>query len=85
VALSGLLPLLIGRPEFGRLREQLAGGVEPVALADVAESARPYVVAALAADRDSPVLYLARDNKHVAQLHEAITTILIARHSPTSA
>ena len=81
MSLRGLLPLLADRPEFRRLRERLsADGFAPV-LSGVTEAAKPYLVAALAAALDRPVLYVVRDNAEVERATDALIG-LIGRDFP---
>ena len=76
MALRGLLPLLINRPEFRRLREQLAPAVDAPLLYGVTEAARPYLIAALASDQQTPLLYVVRDNERVIQVAGTLTSLL---------
>ncbi len=81
MSLRGLLPLLAERHEFRRLREILSTtGAAPV-LNGVTESAKPYLVAALAVALDRPVLYVVRDNEEVDRTCDALTG-LIGRDFP---
>ena len=84
MSLRGLLPLLADRPEFRRLRERLAAdGAAPhgPVLSGVTEAAKPYLVAALAAALDRPVLYVVRDNAEVERATDALVG-LIGRDFP---
>ncbi|HEX6797821.1 MAG TPA: transcription-repair coupling factor [Ktedonobacterales bacterium] len=97
MSLRGLLPLLADRPEFTRLRAELARGglntgrlpVEPVreesaaapVLAGIADAAKPYLVAALAAALDRPVLYVVRDAEQAERATEALVG-LVGRDFP---
>ena len=76
MALHGLLPLLIARPEFKRLRDLVASGGSTPLISGVAEVARPYVVAALAEDLRRPILYVVRDDEQVGRTAEALTALL---------
>ncbi|HET9979308.1 MAG TPA: CarD family transcriptional regulator, partial [Ktedonobacterales bacterium] len=76
MALRGLLPLLINRPEFRRLREQLAPVPDAPTLSGVTEAARPYLIAALASAQEAPLLYVVRDNERVIQVAETLTNLL---------
>jgi transcription-repair coupling factor (superfamily II helicase) len=72
---------LAERHEFRRLRERLsADGAAPV-LSGVTESAKPYVVAALAVALDRPILYVVRDNAEVERVCDALTG-LVGRDFP---
>ncbi|HEX5439480.1 MAG TPA: CarD family transcriptional regulator, partial [Ktedonobacterales bacterium] len=74
MALRGLLPLLVNRPEFRRLREQLAP--DAPTLSGVTEAARPYLIAALASAQEAPLLYVVRDNERVIQVADTLTNLL---------
>ena len=76
MSLRGLLPLLIERPEFRRLRDRLAPGAAAPVLSGVTEAARPYVVAAMAVALDRPVLYVVRDNATAERAVDAIVGIV---------
>ena len=76
MAIHGLLPLLIARPEFKRLRDLVASGGSTPLISGVAEVARPYVVAALAEDLRWPILYVVRDDEQVGRTAEALTALL---------
>ncbi|HZC79776.1 MAG TPA: hypothetical protein VE258_18620, partial [Ktedonobacterales bacterium] len=79
--MRGLLPILLDRPEFGRLREQLAPGAPAPTLAGIAEAAKPYLVAALSASANTPVLYVVRDNEEAERAADALSA-LVARDVP---
>jgi transcription-repair coupling factor (superfamily II helicase) len=76
VALRGLLPLIINRPEFRRLREHLAPATAAPVLTGVTEAARPYLIAALATTQESPLIYVVRDNERVTQVAETLGALL---------
>jgi transcription-repair coupling factor (superfamily II helicase) len=88
MSLSGLLPILTRRPEMDRLRERLArapslvvlGGESATpltfALRGVAEAAKPYLAAALAASAGRPVLVVAADEGRARQMAGAMAAIL---------
>jgi transcription-repair coupling factor (superfamily II helicase) len=76
LALHGLLPLLIARPEFKRLRDLIDSGAETPLISGVAEVARPYLVAALAQDLRRPILYVVRDDEQVERVADALATLL---------
>jgi len=63
VTLQGLLALLAQRPEFRRLVEQLKKGEGLPALIGITESARPYVIAALASALKQPLLVVVEDER----------------------
>ncbi|MFI5274475.1 MAG: hypothetical protein ACHQ4H_15705, partial [Ktedonobacterales bacterium] len=72
MSLRGVLPLLIDRPEFARLRAELARDEGAPLLPGVADAAKPYVVAALAVALDRPVLYVVRDGEEMERATEAL-------------
>jgi transcription-repair coupling factor (superfamily II helicase) len=76
VSLRGLLPLLVDRVEFRRLRERLAPGPAAPVLSGVTEAARPYVVAALATTLQRPVLYVVRDASEVERAVDAVAGLV---------
>ena len=76
MALRGLLPLIINRPEFRRLREHLAPATAAPVLSGVTEAARPYLIAALATTQESPLIYVVRDNERVTQVAETLGALL---------
>jgi transcription-repair coupling factor (superfamily II helicase) len=56
VTLKGLLTLLLQRPEFRRLIQRLHDAEGVPALTGITESARPFVIAALASELKQPLL-----------------------------
>ncbi|HEV7126545.1 MAG TPA: transcription-repair coupling factor, partial [Ktedonobacterales bacterium] len=76
MALRGLLSLLVDRPELRRLREHLAPGAAAPVVSGVAESARPYLVASLAASLNRPLLYVVHDGEAAANVAEALRGVL---------
>src|SRR5262249_40595408 len=76
VSLRGLLPLLLDRPEFRRLRQRLAPGAAAPVLSGVTEAARPYIVAALAVTLDCPLLYVVRRDDELARPASALGALL---------
>src|SRR5215475_11080726 len=76
LSLRGLLPLLLNRPEFKRLRESVAAGGHAPLLHGIGEAARPYLVAGLAATQRSPVLYVVHDGEQVARTVDSLTRVL---------
>jgi transcription-repair coupling factor (superfamily II helicase) len=76
LALRGLLPLLVERPELRRLRERLAPGAQAPLIAGVTEAAKPYLVAALATALGRPVLYVVRDDEAAVTAAEALRGLL---------
>ncbi|MGZ3639475.1 MAG: DEAD/DEAH box helicase, partial [Ktedonobacterales bacterium] len=81
MSLRGLLPLLAERPEFRRLRERLASDAATPTISGVSETAKPYLVAALAVSLDRPVLYVVRDNDVVERTADALVG-LVGRDFP---
>jgi transcription-repair coupling factor (superfamily II helicase) len=84
MSLRGLLPILTKRPEMERLRARLAhapssgAGATPLtfALRGVAEAAKPYLAAALAASTARPVLLVTADETRARTLAGAMAAIL---------
>ncbi len=76
MSLTGLLPLLLDRPEFRRLRERVAPGSAAPVLSGVTEAARPYIVAALATALHGPVLYVVRRFDDIERAQAALGALL---------
>jgi transcription-repair coupling factor (superfamily II helicase) len=76
LSLTGLLPLLADRPEFRRLREQLAPGAQAPLVRGVTEAAKPYLVAALASVAPRPALYVVRDAQAAEPVAESLRALL---------
>ncbi len=72
MTLQGLLALLAQRPEFRRLVEQLKKGEGLPALIGITESARPYVIAALASALKQPLLVVVEDERQASQVAESL-------------
>ena len=81
MSLRGLLPLLVNRPEFRRLLSRIDSRDGVPVLSGVVEAAKPYIVAALAASIDRPVLYVVRDAEEVERVTETLVG-LIGRDFP---
>ncbi|HEU5440430.1 MAG TPA: transcription-repair coupling factor [Ktedonobacterales bacterium] len=81
MSLRGLLPLLSDRLEFARLRAEIARERGAPVLAGIAEAAKPYIVAALAAAQDRPVLYVVRDRGELERAVDALVG-LVGRDFP---
>jgi transcription-repair coupling factor (superfamily II helicase) len=69
---------------MARLRERLAAGDAAPVISGVAEAAKPYLVAALAAAQDRPVLYVVRDNNEAERAADALIG-LVGRDFPVLA
>ncbi|HEX6818561.1 MAG TPA: transcription-repair coupling factor [Ktedonobacterales bacterium] len=76
MSLRGLIPLLTIRPEYKRLRERIAASDRSPLIFGVADAARTYLVAALAADTARPLLYVVREDEQVQRTVDALTTLL---------
>ena len=72
MTLQGLLALLAQRSEFRRLVEQLRQGEAIPALTGITETARPYVIAALASVLKQPLLVVVEDEKQASQMAESL-------------
>jgi transcription-repair coupling factor (superfamily II helicase) len=72
VTLQGLLALLVQRPEFRRLLEELRKGEGLPALTGVTEAARPFVIAALATALKQPFLVVVDDEAQANQMVESL-------------
>ena len=72
MTLQGLLTLLAQRPEFRRLLEQLRQGDGLPALTGITESARPYVIATLAAAFKQSFLVVVEDEAQANQMVESL-------------
>ena len=72
MTLQGLLALLTERPEFRLLVEQLKKGEGLPALTGITESARPYVISALASALKQPLLVVVEDERQASQLAESL-------------
>jgi transcription-repair coupling factor (superfamily II helicase) len=75
MSLQGLLPLLIVRPEFRRLVEQLEHGEAPPELHGVSESGKPYLLAALHTALSRPLLVVVQDEQRARDLAETLRTL----------
>jgi len=72
VTLQGLLGLLTQRLEFRRLIEQLRKGEGLPALTGITESARPFVIAALASMLKQPLLVVVEDEVQANAMVESL-------------
>ena len=72
MTLQGLLALLVQRPEFRRLLEELRKGEGLPALTGITEAARPYVIAALTAALKQPFLVVVDDEAQANQMVESL-------------
>ena len=84
MSLRGLLPILTRRPELVRLRERLVrplaaeGDASPLSFAinGVADAAKPYLVAALAASAGRPVLFVTATEERARLMTRTMATLL---------
>jgi transcription-repair coupling factor (superfamily II helicase) len=76
LALTGLLPILLDRPEFARLGRRLAPGSAAPTITGVTEAAKPYLVAGLVTQRQRPLLYVVRDAEDAEPVAEALRALL---------
>jgi transcription-repair coupling factor (superfamily II helicase) len=76
VTLKGLLALLAQRPEFRRLLTRLREAAGVPALSGIAEAARPYVIATLAASLQEPMLVVVGDEAEAGQLTDTLKLLL---------
>jgi transcription-repair coupling factor (superfamily II helicase) len=72
VNLKGLVSLLIQRPEYQRLIDQIRHARGIPALTGVTEAARPYVTAAIIAALKQPLLLVTRDDSAASAMAEAL-------------
>jgi transcription-repair coupling factor (superfamily II helicase) len=77
VTLKGLLALLAQRPEFRRLVVRLREAAGVPALSGIAEAARPYVIATLAASLQEPMLVVAADEAEAGRLIDTLKLLLV--------
>jgi transcription-repair coupling factor (superfamily II helicase) len=76
VILQGLLTLLIQRPEYRRLIEQLRQAEAIPPLTGITEAARPFIVAAIASILKQPMLLVVQDEQQASQMAESIKVFL---------
>src|SRR5579885_3416069 len=72
MTLQGLLTVLIQRPEFRRLLEQIRKAEGLPALTGITEAARPFLLAALAEGIKQPMLVVAADETQANQIVEEV-------------
>ena len=72
MTLQGLLTVLIQRPEFRRLLEQIRKAEGLPALTGITEAARPFLLAALAEGLKQPMLVVAADEAQASQIVEEV-------------
>ncbi len=70
--LKGLLALLVQRPDFRHLVEQLRQGEGLPPVTGITEAARPFVTAALASELKAPLLLVVEDEKQAEQMAEGL-------------
>ncbi|QBD82356.1 transcription-repair coupling factor [Ktedonosporobacter rubrisoli] len=76
MTLQGLLALLIQRPEYRRLIEQLRQAEGIPALTGITEAARPFVIATLASTLKQPLLIVVSDETQASQMADALKVFL---------
>jgi|SRR5579859_1793629 len=72
MSLQGLLPLMIERPEFRRLVEQLQHGEAPPDLHGVSEAGKPYLLAALSMALGRLLMVVASDESRAREVAETL-------------
>ncbi len=72
MTLQGLLDILLQRPEFRRLVENIQKAEGMPALTGITESARPFVIAALMAVLKQPLLVVVNDELQASQMAEQL-------------
>lgn len=72
MTLQGLLEILIQRPEFRRLVENIHKAEGMPALTGITESARPFVISALASALKQPLLVVVDDELQASQMAEQL-------------
>ncbi len=75
MSLQGLLPLMMARPEFRRLVEQIEHGEAPPELHGVSESGKPYLLAALHTALSRPVLVVVQDEQRARDVAETLRAL----------
>jgi transcription-repair coupling factor (superfamily II helicase) len=76
VTLKGLLPLLTQRPEFRRLIQRLHDAEGVPALTGITESARPYVLAALASTLKQPLLVVVTNEEQANEMADTLKVLV---------
>ena len=76
MTLKGLLTLLTQRPEFRRLLQQLQEAEGLPALTGITETARPYVIAALASVIKSPLLVVVANETLAFQITDTLKALV---------
>ncbi len=74
--LKGLLTLLTQRPEFRRLIQRLRDAEGIPALTGITESARPYVLAALASTLRQPLLVVVTNEEQANEMAETLKVLV---------
>ena len=77
MTLQGLLTVLIQRPEFRRLLEQLRKAEGLPALTGITEAARPYLLAALAGGMKQPILVVTTDEEQANLIVEELKSFVL--------
>ena len=76
MSLQGLLPLVVERPEFRRLIDQLRHGEAPPELHAVSEAGKPYLLAALSTTLNQPLLVVVQDESRAREMAEMLRTLI---------
>ena len=76
MTLKGLLPLLTQRPEFRRLIQRLHDAEGIPALTGITESARPYVLAALASTLKQPLLVVVANEEQANEMADTLRVLV---------
>jgi len=76
VTLKGLLTLLLQRPEFRRLIQRLHDAEGVPALTGITESARPFVIAALASELKQPLLVVTEGETQANLIADTLKMLL---------
>jgi transcription-repair coupling factor (superfamily II helicase) len=76
VTLKGLLALLTQRPEFRRLIQRLRDAEGVPALTGITESARPYVLAALASSLKQPLLVVVSNEEQANEIADTLKVLV---------
>ncbi|HZU68811.1 MAG TPA: transcription-repair coupling factor [Ktedonobacteraceae bacterium] len=76
MTLKGLLALLTQRPEFRRLIQRLRDAEGVPALTGITESARPYVLAALASSLKQPLLVVVSNEEQANEIADTLKVLV---------
>ncbi len=76
MSLQGLVPLMVERPEFRRLIDQLQHGEAPPELHGVSEAGKPYLLAALGMVLGQPLLIVAQEEHRAREVAEELRLLM---------